>query len=77
LNTFIVPSFKIEGDWQPGAWTRQLAHYRRLWVMEPAYSSHPSLQPSPGSFYADLYRAGWHPVRSIVVTGAEAILLQR
>jgi hypothetical protein len=76
-NTFIVPSFRIEGGWQPRVWTGQLASYKRLWVMEPAYSAHPSLQPSPDSFYADLYRAGWHPVRSIVGTGAEAILLQR
>jgi len=76
-NTFIVPSFEGEGDWRPNTWTQQLAHFKRLWVMEPAYSAHPSLQPSSNSFYADLYRAGWHPVRSIVGTGAEAILLQR
>jgi hypothetical protein len=76
-DTFIVPSFAVEGDWHPQAWTRQLAHYRRLWIIEPAYSARPSLQPQPTSFYAALYGAGWRPARDIVGTGAMAILLQR
>ncbi len=76
-TTFIVPSFAVEGDWHPQAWTQQLAHYQRLWLIEPAFGAHPSLQPQPTSFYAALYGAGWHPTRDIVGTGAVAILLQR
>jgi hypothetical protein len=76
-NTFLVPSFDIEGEWRPHTWTQQLARYRRLWILEPAYSTHPSLRPPKHSFYGELYAGGWRPTRDIVGTGVVAILLQR
>ena len=76
-STFIVPSFPGEGGWTPGRWIDQLAHYQRLWVLEPSYSAHPSTSPQPGTFYLDLHRAGWTAIRSIDETGCMAILLQR
>jgi hypothetical protein len=76
-STFIVPSFPGEGGWTPGRWIDQLAHYQRLWVLEPSYSAHPSTSPQLGTFYLDLHRAGWTAIRSIDETGCMAILLQR
>ena len=69
-RVFIVPSEGYEGGSHPVRWANQLRSYDRLWFVE---SPPLSLNPT----YAALVADGWHPVRTLTVTGGAAILLER
>jgi hypothetical protein len=67
---FIVPSFSFEGGYESATWIRNLAHYKRIWLVEV-----PPFTQSP--MYAALHSAGWRPGKIIHATDCEAVLLER
>ena len=69
-RVFIVPSEGYEGGSHPARWANELRRYDRVWFVEcPPLSLNPT--------YAALLADGWHPERTLTVTGGAAILLVR